>query len=297
LPAFDIIVIGGANLDVRAKAAGSHVAATSNPGVVSFRPGGVGRNIAENLASLDVSVALFTALGRDEAGDMLRQATAASGVDLAMSLTCEAPTGTYVATLDEVGELITAVSAMGIVERISPDHVMAHIRALDAARLIIADCNLRRDVLELLALRFGAKLIVEPVSVPKSAKLAAALTHGRIFLATPNMAQASALTGCAAPEAAAQNLLAQGLKDVIIHLGKGGAFVQEGKTYAIIPSIHAGEISDVTGAGDAAVAGLACGLLRGEPLMRAARMGQAAAALKLAGERLTKERLLAMAAA
>jgi pseudouridine kinase len=289
----DVIVIGGANLDVRAKIGAGHVPATSNPGAVSFEAGGVARNIAAHLAALGEKTALITALGMDAAASMLHDDT--PGVDLSMSLTCDAPTGTYVAMLDHNGELITAVSAMDIMDRLSWDHVAAHEEVLRQARLIIADCNLRRDVLEQLAKHHGAKLIVEPVSVPKSVKLIAALAHGRIFLATPNLAQAKSLTGCAGPEAAATELLANGLKNVIIHQGAAGAFLHQGKAHGAIPSQHLGELSDVTGAGDAAVAGAAFGLLQGHDLMQAAKLGQAAAALKLSGTPLTRDSLIAMA--
>jgi pseudouridine kinase len=59
-------------------------------------------------------------------------------------------------------------------------------------------------------------------------------------------------------------------------------------------------IADVTGAGDAAVAGLVFGLLDGRSLAEAARLGQSAAALKLASaqsvaEGLSRDRLLHMA--
>ena len=42
------------------------------------------------------------------------------------------------------------------------------------------------------------------------------------------------------------------------------------------------DVADVTGAGDAAVAGLICGLVSGLDLPDAARLGQAAASIKLA---------------
>jgi pseudouridine kinase len=51
----------------------------------------------------------------------------------------------------------------------------------------------------------------------------------------------------------------------------------------IVPALPA-EVVDVTGAGDAAVAGTLYGLLRGHDLATAARYGQAAAALTLACE-------------
>ena len=43
---FDIIVIGGTNIDIKAKTTRLILSATSNPGDVTFTPGGVARNIA-----------------------------------------------------------------------------------------------------------------------------------------------------------------------------------------------------------------------------------------------------------
>jgi pseudouridine kinase len=56
----------------------------------------------------------------------------------------------------------------------------------------------------------------------------------------------------------------------------------------------------VTGAGDAAVAGLVCGLLEGLALADAARLGQCAAAIKLGSSEsvalgLSRDRLMRMA--
>ncbi|MFC6343949.1 winged helix-turn-helix transcriptional regulator [Nocardioides hankookensis] len=47
-----VVVVGGANMDVKARSRRSVVAATSNPGTAAMSAGGVGRNIAENLARL-----------------------------------------------------------------------------------------------------------------------------------------------------------------------------------------------------------------------------------------------------
>ena len=41
-----VVVVGGANVDVKARTAAPLVAATSNPGTVVRTPGGVGRNVA-----------------------------------------------------------------------------------------------------------------------------------------------------------------------------------------------------------------------------------------------------------
>ncbi len=172
---FDIIVIGGTNVDIKAKTAKPHIAGTSNPGSVSVTPGGVARNISHNLAMLGVNVALISAVGTDPQGNLAMAATHKAGVDVSMVLRNDLATGAYIAVLDSSGELISAVNDMRSLESLDPDFLQQHQVALQEAKFVVADCNIRQDILEWLALRFGEKLIVEPVSVPKSAKLKALL--------------------------------------------------------------------------------------------------------------------------
>lgn len=278
---FDIIVIGGANIDIKAQASGNYIAGTSNPGNVSFTPGGVARNIAHNLGSLGVRVALISAFGNDAAGEIAIAATKAASVDLSLCLREEAATGSYVAVLDEKGELVSAVNDMRILESLKPESVKPHRDALEAAKLIVVDCNIRPDLLDYLALNFSEKLIVEPVSVSKSQKLLALLEKHEVFLATPNRDQLKSLTGIDDMDQACQDLHERGLHNLVVHLGPEGALLSSGKGMKQIHSFNHAQVRDVTGAGDAAVAGLAYGLLKGYDISKAAQFGQAAASLVL----------------
>ena len=47
-----VVVVGGANMDIKAHSARAGGAADLNPGAAVTTPGGVGRNIAENLARM-----------------------------------------------------------------------------------------------------------------------------------------------------------------------------------------------------------------------------------------------------
>ena len=273
---FDVIVIGGTNVDIKAKTAHSQVPGTSNPGSVSFTPGGVARNIAHNLGLLRIRVALVTVIGKDAAGELANAATAAAGVDMTLALHSNQATGSYVAVLDHMGELVTAVSDMQCLESLTPDHVKQHAEVLEPARYIVADCNLREDVLQYLAQRFGEKLIMEPVSVAKSAKLKLLLEKHEIFLATPNHDQLAMLME------GGVDLHEHGLQNLVIHMGALGAVVSSASGATQIPSLVRDDVQDVTGAGDAAVAGLVYGLVKGYDIKTAAHYGQAAASLKLA---------------
>ncbi len=99
-----VVVIGGANIDVKARIAGTMVPATSNPGIsATLSPGGVGRNIAHNLARLGIATRLISIVGRDAEGDRLLDETARAGVDVSRVKRGKAPTGLYSAVLDRTG--------------------------------------------------------------------------------------------------------------------------------------------------------------------------------------------------
>jgi pseudouridine kinase len=272
---FDIIVIGGTNIDIKAKTTSAHVAVTSNPGDVTSTSGGVARNVAHNLGLLGMRVALISVIGRDAGGQEAIASTLIAGVDLSMTQRSELPTGSYVAVLDHNGELVTAVNDMRILDSLTPGLVKQYSADLDTAKYIVADCNIRQDLLEWLALHHGDKLIVEPVSVAKSQKLKVLLDKHEVFLATPNRDQLAALME------GGTDLHECGLQNLVIHMGQQGVIVSSESGTTQIPSIMQPHISDVTGAGDASVAGLVYGLVKGYDIPKAAQFGQAAASLVL----------------
>ena len=77
-----IAVVGGANLDVGGRSFAPLRSRDSNPGVIRSSLGGVGRNIAHNLALLGAEVTLVTALGGDDGARRIRQSCRELGIDL-----------------------------------------------------------------------------------------------------------------------------------------------------------------------------------------------------------------------
>src|ERR1044072_9628730 len=63
-----VVVIGGANVDVKVRSLAPLAYRTSNPGHAHTSPGGVARNVAENLARLGTPTHLIAAVGQDPAG-------------------------------------------------------------------------------------------------------------------------------------------------------------------------------------------------------------------------------------
>lgn len=293
-----VIVIGGANVDIKGRASGPYLPRTSNPGCVTLSAGGVGRNIADNLARLGHSVSLVTALGDDPNAALVRSACAGAGVDLSLAWVSGHPTGTYLAVLDETGEMVSAVSDMRAMDGLDPAHLAARSGQLARADMLVADCNLPAGCIAWLAAfagRHGLRLLIEPVSVAKARKLLGFTREAPVFAITPNVQQLDALA-----DGDIARLHALGFANVVLHRGREGAVASDGRKAIAVPPAPLPEVADVTGAGDAAVAGLVCGLLEGLTLAEAARLGQCAAAIKLGSREsvapdLSRERLFRLA--
>jgi pseudouridine kinase len=289
-----VVVVGGANMDIKAQITGEVIGATSNPGRASQAPGGVARNVAENLARLGTDTRLITAVGQDPAGDLLLERTAAAGVDVGPALLSpHCATGTYTAVLDAAGELVVAVAAMGVTDELTPEVLRARRGVLAGAGWIVADGNLAEDALtQLLALAAGngTPVVFEPVSVPKAARLRSALLAGPVpYAVTPNLGELAALVGRNVPDergaiaAAAAELHALGLTLVWVRRGGRGSLLSEsgeGSDPIVheLPALPA-QVVDVTGAGDAMLAAFLAALVGGLSPAEAARHGHAAAAL------------------
>lgn len=231
-----VVVVGGANLDIKARSSAAAIAHTSNPGHTSTTPGGVARNIAENLARLGTPTQLIAAIGRDPYGERLLADTRAAGVLLDHVHRGEHPTGSYTAVLDADGELLMAVADMTATDDLRPEHLRSARELIAHAALLVLDGNLpAATTAHLLDLAHAGdvRVVVDPVSVPKAARLAPLLRPARpIFALTPNRDELRALTGDgqvgdtdAALAHAAAVLHDRGVRHVWIRLGASGSLL------------------------------------------------------------------------
>ncbi|MGB0098760.1 MAG: carbohydrate kinase [Nocardioides sp.] len=285
-----VVVLGGANMDVKARSARTVVSGTSNPGAGSMAAGGVGRNIAENLARLGTRTHLVAAIGSDGLGDQVLAATSAAGVHVDHVRRSARSTGTYTAVLDADGELVVAVSDMAATDELGPEQVNAARDLIAAAALVVLDGNLAPAALGLaldLAATAGARVVLEPVSVPKAAALAPLVTTAHpLHAITPNRDELAALTDLPTRterqvERAVQALHDRGVEIVWVRLGAAGSLLSTPGGAQRMAAVVA-DVTDVTGAGDAMLAGFCHALLAGAEPDEAAAYGHAAAALTVA---------------
>jgi pseudouridine kinase len=272
-----VVCVGGAVSDLKLTLRAPSVAGTSNPASASGAFGGVARNVAANLSSLGDDVSLVSAVGDDAGGAALLTAAAAAGIDVTgVRVLAGHVTAQYVAVLEPGGELTIGTAAMDVLDEITAADVDKGLGS--GATWLFCDANPPAAVLEhVVGLgRGGLAVAVDAVSTAKVRKLPADL-HGLTLLCC-NADEASAyLQRRTRPAALAAALCTAGARNVLLTLGSGGVLAATAEGVELVPAVPARPV-DVTGAGDALVAGALSALIRGASLADAARAGAVRAA-------------------
>jgi len=297
-----IACIGGIVSDRKARVEGGARPGTSNPVSVTTSTGGVAANIARNLARLGCHVALFSILGADDSGATALRDLENSGVNSSAILRSRThPTASYTAVLEPNGELFIGLADMDIFEEL--DSLWADRIAPTLARcpVWILDTNLPARTIERLLLthKGNVSVLADPISIVKSERIRSSLAAVDVLF--PNRKEAAVLSGFDVNTQgdvakASSEIRKCGVGTVVVTLGGDGIYLDAGHGGKFLPVIPARKVLDVTGAGDALVAGFAYGMLA-EGNHEPALYGLAAASLtveteKSIAEDLQPERLL-----
>jgi pseudouridine kinase len=249
----DVVVVGGINLDTLARISGETVPASSNPGVTMTGHGGVGRNVAENLARLGSPVRLIGVVGDDAAGTTLLARLAVLDVDVrGVRRSADCSTGTYTAVLDREGALVIGVADMAATDSLGPEQVDA--ADLRGASWLVLDGNLRPDTVARyleLAADDDIPVLLDPVGVTKAARL------GRLpglHTFTPNRDELLACARTDDVDAARANAHAQGIEVVWLREGMDGSTLHTDDGVSTRLRLPPAPVVDVTGAGVAMLA-------------------------------------------
>lgn len=280
-----MVCLGGAVLDRKYHAKRPLIFDTSNPvnGHRSF--GGVARNVAENLARLGVDIGFVSIVGDDETGRALMNHLGDLGADVSQVVTTtERPTAEYAAILGVENELVLGIADMDVFDLFSPAHLDRLWPHLASAAWVFMDCNMPAETIHaLLQRKAGArfKLAVDTVSTPKAARLPKDLSG--IDLLFTNFDEANTLldfsdTARLQPRDAAEALRVAGVGEVIVTMGAQGYAVATQAGTQVMSAVPARPV-DITGAGDAMIAGTLYRVLAGDPLLQAAQTGALLATL------------------
>ena len=227
--------------------------------------GGVCRNIAECMARVGVNTKFISILGDDETGNRMMEHSKIMNYDMSESLIVKGGhTPTYMAILDEQGEMVSAVVDMKIIDMFTTDFIDSKSEIIKNAEYMILDSD-RPDIVEYLIKTFSenTKFILDPVSAAKAKNIKHLIKYFHTI--KPNRYEAEIMCGFEIKNdedlrKAGKYFIDLGIKNVFITLDEDGIYynngIEEGK-------IKAKEVSvvNVTGAGDSFVAGIANGYM------------------------------------
>lgn len=242
-----ICVIGGANADITATTFNRFVPKDSNPGTIRLTPGGVGRNIAHNLALLGDEVVFLTLFGGDTFG--LFTADSCRRVKIDIGFCDTAPVGTrscFLSINDCDGEMVGGVSDMVTTDGMSPEWIASKLQRIGAVDAFVADANIPVETLAFLIDHAYAPLYVDAVSGAKAPKILEALDRSskkHIHTLKCNQLESEIMGSV------------KGVDRVFVSKGTNGLDVVENAVTMHFPALPC-EVVNSTGAGDALMAGI-----------------------------------------
>lgn len=285
-----VVVIGGMNMDICGRPNTAIVDRDSNPGKVSLSVGGVGQNMAQSLACLDVPTYLVTVYGNDANGRVMERTCREKGIHLEYSQRLdEYRSSTYMFITDETGDMLVAVNDMDICKQITPSFLKTRLDFVNGAAICLLDANLAPETMEWIGRNVTAPLFGDTVSTVKADHFLPILN--KMSVLKPNAIEAGKLSGIdihdkASAEEGAAWLLDKGVKTVYISLGAEGILCAS-RTSGTEEMVHVPPyptaIVTANGAGDTGMAAIAWSYFDepNRPIRDVGRIAQAASSIAL----------------
>ena len=293
----EIALIGAAIVDIPLAPVGPDLFARHSTPVerIAMGAGGDALNEALALSKLGVRPLLVSVIGEDPAGDFVLNTLADAGVDASCVLREPGlDTGVNIVLVGPDGEHRFVTSRTGSLRRLGPEHVLpalespafSGVKIACLASLFVSPRLTLSDMETLLGtLKARGVTLCADTTRPKNGETLrdAAPVLSKLDYFFPNRDEAAALTGKGDPEAAADALLACGVKHAVIKLGGEGCLLASADERLRVPAVPGITPVDTTGAGDTFAAGFLAALNEGRSFADCGRFACAAASLCVEG--------------
>lgn len=260
-----VLVIGASIVDIIGLGKKKYRQNDSIPGKIKISLGGVCRNIAENLARMEIDTQFISVLGNDDQGKSIIEHSKIVGYNMEHSLILEeACTPTYMAILNESGEMESAIVDMDCLDKLEYSFIDSKSEIIKGAEYVILDAD-NPDIMEYLLKKFSSdtRFILDPVSAVKAEKVKHLIEY--FHTVKPNRHETEILCGFEIKSdkdliKAGEHFINLGVENVFISLDQDGIFYMNKDEYGKMVAKNA-IVKNVTGAGDSFVAGIGYGYI------------------------------------
>lgn len=282
------LVFGISIVDIFGFSATTYRSHDSNPGRVKVSFGGVCRNIAENMARVGTNTKFISILGNDEKGKSIIEHAKTMNFDMSDSLVVEgASTPTYVAILNEQGEMVSAIVDINIDHHMDEAFIDSKSNVIEGAEYMFFGAD-NPECIEYIVKKYAGKtkFVLDPVSAAKAKDVKHLLSY--FHTVKPNRHEASVLCGfdintIEDVRRAGDFFMEKGNENVFISLDADGVYYRNEHEEGIIKP-NAAKVVNVTGAGDAFIAGVGHGYLTHLSLIETVKLAQTMSLITISHE-------------
>lgn len=282
-----IVVVGNVFVDIKGFPEDNYIPGGRNAGRVEFVHGGVGRNVAEDIANVELRPTFVSMVDESPEGEEVLRKLKNHKVNTDYMLSVPNGMGMWLAIFDETGDIVGSISRRPEMDALAQlieekgDEIFADCDS------IIVEIDLDKDIIKSV-FKFAEKYNKRVYAVVANMSIA---SQRRDFLQSIdcfvcNVEEAgilfvssfSAMSPEALCEELSQKVVSAKIPAMVVTLGGRGAVYADMHGDKGVYPARSVNVRDTTGAGDAFCAGVAIGLTYGKGMREAVEIGTRLAA-------------------
>ena len=282
-----IVVVGTTFVDIKGFPYDRYIPAGRNAGEVEIVHGGVGRNVAEDIANIELRPSYVSMVDPSAQGEEVIKKLNNHKVNTEYIVAAPDGMGMWLAVFDETGDVVGSISKRPVMDPLLDLVTERGDEIFSECDSIVIEIDLDKEVVKQV-LRFASRYHKKVYAVVANMSIA---SERRDFLQeidcfVCNLQEAGILFvddfSVLAPrqfaEVLSERVVSARIPSMVVTLGaKGSVYADRNGLYGFCPAANV-KVKDTTGAGDAFCAGVAAALTYGKDLPEAVEIGTRLAA-------------------
>ena len=277
-----IVVIGDVFIDVKGYSTAPFIPGGRNAGVIQQIHGGVGRNVVEDIANIELKPTFVSLVDDDAMGDDVIRKLERHKVDTRYMRKVKNGMGTWLAVFDQDGDVVASISKRPDhrpIEQILDEHGDEIFQDADS---VVIEIDIDKEIVKKTfhyAEKYGKKVYALVSNMTIAIERRDFLRRTACFVCNQQeagilfSADYSAETPDSLMEIIAEKAKAACINSLIVTMGSAGAVYADCSGHFGHCLARTVQVKDTTGAGDAFCAGAAIGLTYGKDLAQACEIG------------------------
>ena len=277
-----MVVIGNIFVDIKGFPDGIYIPGGRNAGRMETVHGGVGRNVVEDIANIELRPVFVSLADDDESGDAVIRKLKRHRINTDYIVRKPNGNGKWLAIFDHTGDVVASISVRpdmsGLPELLEEkgDEIFAGCDS------IVVEIDMEKEVIRQVfrfAEKYGKKVFAVVANMAIAIERRDYLKKIECFVCNIQEAGQLFLADFSdlSPEAMARELAERvknaGFHSMVVTMGAQGSVYADREGNCGVCPAHKVQVCDTTGAGDAFCAGVAIGLTYGKTLPQAAEIG------------------------